>query len=237
MAEAYGQARIGRSLPELAPRRWIRWVLTIGVVVGLAGIWLSLGYRPTFYGERLRQSDQRDSESRRFLGQVARLVSDIQNGPRWEGRFDEPIVNAWLAVDFMHNHAERALPRSVRQPCVVMEDDRLRVGFGVVAGPLATVVQVRVQAWVPKPNVLAVEVHDVRAGALPLPASVARVMIERIADAYRLDLTWKRRGRALVALMGFPQGHRGAILERVELRNGLVRLAGSNRRFLPEAGF
>lgn len=211
---------------------------------GFAAVMLTLlalaSRTPAFYAERKNAADpaRRRQQSRDFLSRGTRLISDIENASNWSADFDEEQINAWLAEDFQSNHAEQSLPAGVGNPRIALEGDLLRIGYTYRFGPLRTVIQIGVRAWVPKRNLLAVEFEGAWAGALPLSTNHLRHVIEQFANANNLNVTWKRHDRRLVALVEFPRGHREVVLHRVEIGTGRLQIrGGASRPNLPSIDY
>ncbi|MFO0946038.1 MAG: hypothetical protein U1D30_08840 [Planctomycetota bacterium] len=218
------------SSPRLS--RWKQWV-TVGIFVSMFGtVGVFAFRRPAFYVERLHAmpNEERTQLSKQFLNKGTRLINDIQNEPIWLADFDERQINAWLADDFHHNHAEQTLPSGIREPRIAIEGDMLRLGFQYCKGPCGVVIQIGFRAWVPKRNMLAVEIEGAWAGDLPLPASYTRSVIEQFTYANNLGIRWKRNGSRLVALIEFPKGHREVVLQKVEIRSGTIHVKGGSGR-------
>ncbi|QDU59249.1 hypothetical protein Pan216_00770 [Planctomycetes bacterium Pan216] len=214
-------------------QRWWRGLLIVGtlstaVVVLLTLVW----FQPPFYADRVSEKDaaKRRELSRRFLSSGSRLFSDIQNSRVWSADFTEEQINAWLAEDFESNLAAYTLPSGVSKPRVAIQGDQIQVGFRYQRGPLATIVHFSARAWVPQRNVLALELSGAKAGALPLPASHTRQVVETIALTNGVEVTWKRNGRRLVALFRFPRNPEHVVLLKLQIEGNQVALEGTSGR-------
>lgn len=210
----------------------------VAIVVPLAllvGLYLLISHRPAFYVERLNAQDpeQQKALSRQFLNKLTRLISDMQNTSAWSAEFEESQVNAWLAQDFKANHAEESLPAGVREPRIAIEGEYLHLGFRYRKGPISTVVHIGFRAWVPKPNLLAIELRGASMGAVSLPTNQARQMIEQIASANGLEVSWKRNGGRLVALLEFSRSHRDVVLRKVDIAPEGISIRGINAGYSP----
>jgi hypothetical protein len=205
-----------------------------------AGALALMRIEPEFYLARLCDADpnHRHQCSNQFLASASRLINDIQNSPAWEAQFAEDQINGWLAEDFERNHASKALPRGVRQPRVVIDGDQLRLAFRCQRGPLSMVVQIGGRAWVPKRNLLAIELEAAQAGLLPLPTTYTRTVIEQFILAQNLEISWKRNGARLVALIDFQRSERDIVLRRVEIKDNRLRFEGiSGRHAIPATDY
>lgn len=232
--------------PNSVPResRWqrtVRW--TAALVVSSALLYAldrALRYTPSFYQQRCSAAgdSEQTQRSKSFVNKSSQLIlNDIHNSSAWSAEFDEAEINAWLAEDFEFQHADQSLPRGVRAPRVALEKGQMRVGFRYRLGPLSTTVHVGFRTWVPKRNVLAVELENAWAGALPIPTTYTRQVIERLAqrvnrDGKTLDVVWKRNGNRLVALLEFSRSE--VVLQRIDIVGKTIRVRGINNRYRPE---
>jgi len=211
------------------PRRVVRTLFALLFIASpLAIAAVMAAQAPQFYLDRVDAGDEKKLEdlANQFLSRGSRLYNSIVTGSNsWKESFDEASINAWLAYDLKRNH-QRALPREVTAPRVALEDESLRVGFRWGYGPATTVVQVALKTWVPQENRLAVELQGASAGALPLPTSYVRRIIESVAGRNGCEVRWKRHGANLVALIDLPKGNRGVKLRCAEVSNGVVTLSG-----------
>lgn len=217
-----------------------RWLVVLGLPLGLIIVANQLLLeQPAFYVERLAAADLREQKqlSNQFVNKGSRLFTEIQTMPEWTADLTEAEINAWLAEDFAANHAQQSLPKAVAAPRVAMEGEVLRVGFRYTKGPLSTVVQIALRAWVPKRFLLAIELQEARAGALRLPTNYTRHVIEQFCHANNMEITWKRNQQHLVALISFPRGHRDIILKRVAVRQGGILLKGASGRAFPSTDY
>lgn len=222
------QAKAGRL------RRLIPYVLLLLSLLLLASTLLVLvTLPPDFYAERLVAADEleQDRLSKEFLKESLRLLNDIQNRDSWSADFREPQINAWLARDFRQNHAEKALPKGVTDPRVHLDGEHLHVGFQVCLGPVTTVVQIGFRVWVPRGNYLAVELHQARAGMLPLPTTYVRRVIETAANNNDINVEWRRYQGKLVALLEFPRGQKEMMLKKVQVHEDHVLIKGNTGQF------
>ena len=216
-------------------------IAIVGLPIGLVILILTLAqFEPAFYSKRLRDDyeGKRHQLSNQFLNGASRLISDLQNSPAWEASFNEDQINSWLAEDFQQNHAAKVLPPGVKDPRVEIDGDRVLLGFRCQVGPLSTVVQIGVRAWIPRRNLLAFELDTAQAGILPLPTTYTRTVIEQFSLAQNLEITWKRNGHKLVALVDFQRAERQIVLRRVEIRADGLSIEGlSGRHGIPATDY
>jgi hypothetical protein len=243
-AAAWGGSVSLGSTPTAPPRRagqrlaiFLLFGLPMVLVGGAAGL---ASIDPIFYRERSSDPDpdRRRQMSNQFLQTASRLINDLQNAPAWSSEFSEDQINGWLAEDFQQNHAEKTLPAGVKSPRVQIAGDRFRLAFRCVHGPLSTVIQIGARAWVPKRNLLAIELETAQAGMLSLPTTYTRTVIEQFILDRGLEITWKRSGSSLVALIDFARAERQIILRKVEVKDGHLAIEGlSGRLAIPATDY
>jgi hypothetical protein len=109
---------------------------------------------------------------------------------------------------------------------VALEQELARVGFRYTKGPFSVVVHTAFRIWTPQPNTLVLELLGAWAGDLPLPGTYVRQVVERIADAYDLSVSWRRLGPNLAAVLEFSRSQRDLVLQRVEIQDDEIRVSG-----------
>lgn len=213
--------------------RWWRTAIMVGVpaVAVAACVWL-MQARPAFYDTVLGNIslDDRRALSRQFLNKGTRLIADIQNNEAWSASFAEDQINSWLAVDFEENHADQSLPTQVSRPRIALQGDKVQLGFEYQLGPIETVIQANLRFWVPQQNVIVVEIEGAWAGNLPLTAGNVQKVIEKVAQSHDLEVSWRRNGNALVAVLEFPRSQRAIVLTQIQVREKEIRLKGISRQ-------
>jgi hypothetical protein len=204
-------------------RSWFGFLLLAGVA-GLAAAALRT---PGFHARAQIEMPAEEAKelSRDCVRRGVRMLDAVLNqAPRWEEDFAAKALNAWLGDDFVRHHGG-VLPAGAEPPVVEFDGDLARVGFRWGYGPLGTVVHTTVRLWVPKSNLLAVELHGAAAGSLPLPASVVRQLVERVARSTGANVTWRRHEGRQVALLKLSD-RGGFALQRAEIKDGALRLGG-----------
>jgi hypothetical protein len=219
-------------------RRFLRvaGVLLI-LLLTAGGIALFLGYRatqqvPDFYGQAIQLEPEVQQEAGDVLEQhVLQLHNEVRQSGRWEAVFTDQQINGWLAYDLPEKFAD-VLPPGVSDPRVVIEDRQARIACRYDAKRFRSVISLDLEIHLTEePNVLAVRIHQARAGLLPLP--LKRFLDEITAQAGTADVIvrWSQDDGDPVALVTVPTRHdqyprREVHLETVELRDGEVYLAG-----------
>ena len=213
-----------------------RWIVLGSVVATLVvmptTLWLLLTHQPEFYRKiAIIPPERRHAEAKKFVAQSLQLRNDIVNEPRWEAIFTDEQVNSWLEEDLVTHFAEQ-IPDGVHEPRVVFETDRVHLGFQLDQGPVRSIVSVVAKVRVTSPNELELTIERIRAGMVPIPSEK---LLDKITDQARsrgLDVRWERDGDARVAYVKYTPDprRRDVILERLQVLNGQIRLAGRSSR-------
>ena len=214
-------------------RRWIvAGALVAAAVVAPTTLWLLVTYQPAFYRKlAVMPPERRKAEAKKFVAQSLQLRNDIVNEPRWEAVFSDDQVNSWLEEDLVAHFADQ-VPAGVHEPRVAFEVDRVHLGFQLDQGPVRSVVSVSARLRVTSPNELELTVESIRAGIVPIPSEK---LLERITDQARsrgLDVRWERDGDARIAYVKYTPDprRRDVVLERLQVLDGQIRLAGRSSR-------
>jgi hypothetical protein len=211
--------------------------LFLVTLAALTGVGLLLAYRatqqvPEFYDHALQVEVDKQQQAGEVLErQVLELHNEVRESGRWEAVFTDQQINGWLAYDLPEKFAE-LLPEEVSDPRVAIDPRRAQVACRFKSPRFRAVVSVDLEVHLTEePNVLAVRIHQARAGMLPLP--LKRFLDEISAQARRADVMvrWSQSDGDPVALVTVPTRHEGypqreLHLETVELRDGEVFLAG-----------
>jgi hypothetical protein len=199
-------------------------------MVPFAAVGTFLWQVPDFYRIRAHQTEYSPERSDSFFSRGTRFINKVYNAEgRWDETFDETDLNAWLVHDF-NRHLSRSLPHGLSEPRVAFESGEMKLGFRWGFGPLNTVVHVNLRTWVPKNNVMALELCGAWAGALPLPTTYVRNVFEKVAEAGGLEMTWHRNRSKLIGLVKVPVPRSGkyVTLRRAEIGPKTFKLAGQN---------
>jgi hypothetical protein len=176
--------------------------------------------------------------------ELERDVLELHNATtkpgRWQAEFTDEQINAWLATLLPRNHPQ-ALPAEVRDPRVKISADSAQLAWRLESERFETVLSLQADLYLTdQPNQIAIRLHAVRAGWVPVPLTQ---ILERVSDAARragVDLSWSQREGDPVALLRVPTRHpefedRELYLESLELKDGKVTVAGrTERRKVPE---
>jgi hypothetical protein len=229
---------IAKSRPK---PRWRRMagVAAVLLVLALAAT-LFIVYRasrhvPQFYQQALAadpvvQRSAGDELERRAL----ELTNEVQHSGDWEAVFTDEQINGWLAVDLIEKFPD-LLPSEVHEPRVVITPDEVRVACRYTDENITAVISLALTVGLTdEPNVVAVRVKRVRAGALPIPLNQFLDDITQAARESGLDLRWTQAEGDPVALIRLPTENtelpdRTLHLKKFELRAGEAYLAGETQ--------
>lgn len=152
-----------------------RLVIVAGVVVLLAAaiggalVWASR-QTPDFYRDSLANPVAVDAaDGERLEQQALALHNQLQHAGRFEVRFTQDEINAWLANELPAKFP-RLLPSMLADPRVAIEKGKMRLAVRYTKGNVETVLSVAGEAHVTgQPNELAVRIGQARAGLVPVP--------------------------------------------------------------------
>jgi hypothetical protein len=204
-------------------------VLLAGIVVGV--LYLLVRHEPEHYRRlALPPGPERKQLADQFYAEFFELINGIANHQWWDVEFTEEQINSYLDDTFItSNVSDRSLPRGVREPRVALEPGHIRLFFRYGAEPWQTVVSINLKVWLPReePNVVALELESMRAGALPLVGHSLRDLIAECAQRNDIGITWYRRQSNPVAVLRFQTSPRPTVqLQRLEVTQGKLRIAG-----------
>jgi hypothetical protein len=212
-------------------------VVKIGIaVLALAGTLGALGVllkheRQVYLRGTVPPGQARLKHSQAYWTEFGELWNGLMNNREWQATFTETQINSFFEEDFRRSGmAERLLPQGISAPRVAVEQDRLRLGFRYGVGFWSTVVTIDLRVWLaPKePNVVALEIQGVHAGALPISPHTLLDQIKRFAERTKMEVRWYRFNGNPVALLRFPgdQPRPTAQVRQLQLHAGRLSLAG-----------
>jgi hypothetical protein len=210
-------------------------LLGLGILVLLAagvtaGLVLLLRHEPAFYRRHaLPPGPERQQHCGAFKAEFSQLLDGVLNQPQpgWYAEFSDTQINSYFEED-----GERTLklPECIASPRIAIQADTVRLGFRYGRGWCSTIISIDMRVWLaPKePNVIALELQALHAGALPVSA---QSLLERISDAVRqrnLNVTWYRHNGNPVALLRFQidQPKPTLHLQELQLRPGMILIRG-----------
>lgn len=249
MNEADGMSQtesgeVESALPATPPKRkTVRRLLGIvlltiviaGAAFGCSAYWALQKTQevPDFYLQAANRMPNNVGEASRELeNEVEELTAQVGRVGGWAATFTEAQINAWL-VHQLPKEFTKALPAGVAEPRVVIEDGKILAAARYKDKRIETVISFELVVQVtPEPNVLAIEVRQLKAGALPLPLGRFVEHISKRAAKDNLEVRWDTNASGLpIALLTVPSTHRGyvrtpVIVESVTMSQGQIRLTG-----------
>jgi hypothetical protein len=219
-------------------RRWtkrIAFALAILLLVGtVAGFWAVRQTKvvPEFYAQAKQRLPVKTYEaSQRLQHDVEKFQSDVGRLGSWNAAFSDAEINAWL-LEELPKRFPRLLARGVKDPRIVIEDDRVLVAAHYKDKRFDTIISFEVAVELTEEaNMLALRLKNLRAGALPMPLSNFLKGITREAARGDIDVKWDMTQSGPIALVNVPREHAGyvaspIIVESVQLVDGVLLLAG-----------
>jgi hypothetical protein len=208
-------------------------VLVVGV--GLATLLVLLRQEPDFYTEAaIAPGEQRQRDAAYFQNEIFDLYQNrIRTEDQWETHFTDRQVNSWLAEDFVSAGLDKQLPPEISDPRVAFEPGMIKLAFRYSEAGIAAVVSIEAKVWISpsESNVLAVEVVNLRAGALPLSARFVQEHVTEWVRQQNIDLQWYRNEGNPVALLRFQADKREPTFdfEQLDLQQGSLFIKGKAR--------
>ncbi|MFQ5734752.1 MAG: hypothetical protein ACE5KM_22690, partial [Planctomycetaceae bacterium] len=184
---------------------------------------------PDFYADLMAAEvapDVRRDEAKEFSRQASELVSGVTAGDGWDAAFTQRQVNSWFIEELGGKFAD-LLPDEARDPRVKIEDDAVLIGFQYTHTRWNGVVSFRVRPWVPRPNQLALEISDIKAGSLPIPLDGVLKQVGEQFETRGWRVDWRQHEGNDVLVVDFETGRKKrSVLESVQVSEGVIRVTG-----------
>lgn len=219
-------------------RRLVRYLVILGVLgVVASGVLVGCLYQatqqaPKFYEQALQTLPAAQAEAG---DELERKVLNLRNELRNEGRFDVQFshdqINGWLAADLPEKFPQLA-PRGVSDPRIAFETNLTRLACKYQDSRISAIVSLDAEVYLTEdPNVVAVRLRQVRAGALPIPLGQFLDQISHHATDAGLPLQWSEIDGDPLALVTIPplvdeRANTLLHLDAIEVLEGKVRFAG-----------
>lgn len=210
-------------------------VLALGLAVLFIAaalvIFVLLNWTPQFY-QHVAQNPgtEREQSSKQFLNRASQLANDVRHQDHWEAVFTQEQINGWLAEEFAELAGRYATIESAgfEAPRVSLGSGDVHVGITRTGRFFSVVCWARAQVWVAEPGTVAVRVHDLRVGALPLPIGRVRDLAETISHRGRATIEWRQIDGDPVALVSLDRRDALRELRRIEIAEGRLRVSSSD---------
>jgi len=186
---------------------------------------------PEFYAKALSVPvETQEKESDVMLKQITTLHNDLQGQGRWQQVFTAQTINGWLAVDLPRNHPT-LLPMGMHDPRVQIGPQGITMACQVDRGGLHGVVSLQVSAFVESDDVVGLQVHKARLGAIPWSFRTVLDKITGAAQKSNVDIRWRQADSDPVALIKVTsaQGDRKQVIhiDTIRLEEGALVVAGT----------
>jgi hypothetical protein len=218
-------------------------IITLLFMTTGSALALLVRHVPAYY-ERASLADGVDRECycREFFARSSEVFNAMQGERPWDREFTQDQFNSYFQSQDHESELSARLveiPDEIKELRVAFEDDIIRVGFRYGESWRSCVISVEFRVWLVahKTNVIALELCDFRAGALPLGT---RSLIDFITEAVRrqnIDVTWFRHRGHPIALLQLQanQSRPTFQLRRLEVHAGKLLIASSPTREPPAA--
>jgi len=217
---------------------WFRFSLGLFVLVGLGigGVsWWAVSQSqqvPDFYTRARNQSGPIAEIARNQLEHdVEQMRVQSNRNGFWKTSFNEEEINAWLQSELPERFG-RLFDHGVSAPAIAIENGQLFAAARYQSKRWDTVVSCRLTVeMTEEPNMLAIALSDLRAGALSLPLEPFVRKISKEAALGDLDIRWDFTETGPIALVTIPQEDprfviRSLVIESIELVAGRLQMGG-----------
>lgn len=176
-------------------RLWIGSIVTVLLVIvcSIVGMLFALRQVPDFYAKADRQLPEpkvRREQARQLEQRTVDLVKRLEKSPdSWSESFEQQQINSWLVEELPENHS-RQIPKGVSDPRVVLQPDRVQVGFKIDQPQWSGIVSVIVQPNIPSPNTIEFHIESISAGLVPVPYERFLPQINNALKKTKLPYKW-----------------------------------------------
>ncbi len=221
-------------------RRWSKfWALILGVLftgTSLAVLGLALKQEPEFFRRddiTLPQPNDPELASiaqTKFLELQNALDQPNAAAGEWLIGLNMAEINAFLREDPHNWNVVLPAIAPLNQPCVDMVGNTMTVGMRYGTGFWSTVLWMEWRCWLiaDEPNLVALELVSLRAGAVPLTKSWMMDRLSKAAVAMGAELSWYRGEEHPVGVLRLrPNRSQPDLLLRVfTLTDGQINIGG-----------
>lgn len=211
----------------------VLFVVTVVVVAAVAGsVYNATQHVPDFYTEALHVEPTTAHETGEVLEEQVFAFSNQVKKPRpWSLRLTDKQINSWLAADLKEKFPE-LLPEHIEDPRIAVKGKTLLVGCKYNGQSLNSILAVSLDCFLieGEPNVVGIQLHNVTAGALPIPIGQLLSEIDTYAGKADIPIRWQQRDGDPVALVTIPSTGKeidGEIrIDALEFKDGEILLSG-----------
>ncbi|TWT53449.1 hypothetical protein Pla22_10780 [Rubripirellula amarantea] len=186
---------------------------------------------PDFYARATQQGASTHLARERLDAEVRQLQKDVARLGSWRAAFSDQQINAWLAEELPAKFP-RLARCGAKQPRIMIDGEKIHAAVQFQHGRIDTVISCEVNVELTQqPNMIALRLSNLRAGALPLPLQNFLGGITREAARGGLDVRWDMTETGPIALVTIPSEdpryvYRPAVIETVNLVRGAMYLSG-----------
>lgn len=187
---------------------------------------------PDFYTEALHVEPDMAHETGEVLEEQVFAFSNQVRKPRpWSLQLTDKQINSWLAADLKEKFPE-LLPEQIEDPRIAVKGKTLLVGCKYNGQSLNSILAVSLDCFLVEgePNVVGIQLHNVTAGALPIPIGQLISEIDTYASKANIPIRWQQRDGDPVALVTIPSTGKeieGEIrIDALEFKDGEILLSG-----------
>lgn len=187
---------------------------------------------PEFYEQAIAAPPVvQQQAAEQFEQQAIELQNQIRRDEEWQLDLTAEEINGWLATALPEKFPS-ALPPEVSEPRVALEKDRLLVAAKYQMSGVDAIISAELSAFLTaEPNVVAIRIHHVSAGNLPLPLGKYLDRITAGAEKEGIYIRWQEiegDPQAIVTIPTAEPGDERAILIRtLQLLPGKLTVSGT----------
>jgi hypothetical protein len=219
---------------------WVFTIVTLALVASAGALTLLFRHVPAFYTRSaIPKGSARQALSQEFLMRSTELWGAINSDRPTEHSYFQDQINGYLQEREGESEPMRKrssapiieIPDEIHNIRVTFDDDLIRLGFRYGKGWWSTVVTIDFRVWLVarKPNVIALELCNFRAGAIPLGTQALLDYVSEATRDHNIEVNWYRHGGHPVALLQFQANQIRPTFQirRLEVKPGQLVIARS----------
>lgn len=227
---------MNESTPARSRLRFRLMLIVALIALILAGAGSFFTYQvqqvPEFYEQAIAaQPQQQAAAGQQFEQQAIEVQNQIRRTGDWRAELAEDEINGWLAT-VLPEKFPGVLPPDASDPRVAIQQDRLLIAAKYRTTGIETVVSLEISAFLTdEPNVVAVRIHRVAAGNIPIPLGKYLAEITAAAAKRGIYIGWQEVAGDPLAIITLPLAEPGdkrkIILRSLELLPGKAIASGT----------
>lgn len=202
------------------------------IAAGLGFFTYQVQQVPQFYQQAIvAPAEVQHQAAEQFEHQAIELQNQIRLQETWRVELSADEINGWLATVLPQKFPD-ALPREVSEPRIAVEPNRVQMAARYYTSGITTVVSIELSAFLTdQPNVVAIRIHKVAAGNVPLPLAKYLEQISTSAAEHGIIVRWQEvegDPQAIVTLpLAEPGDKRAIVIRTLELLPGKLTATGT----------